>query len=106
MIELKLDLAAAMTTPAAVTHPHELLDVIFDHIAPARLRLRRNPHRDHCLSAFNAALLALILGHEQGMDLVCLKVVVVPMKAILEMPIRTIPIRATTTGYRRCVSMR
>jgi hypothetical protein len=87
VIELKLRLRAAVPTTAAVPEPHKLLDIIGDHVPPPGLVLRRPVHRNHGSSTVDATALVPLPWDEQGVHLVSLEVVGLPIKAVLKLPI-------------------
>jgi hypothetical protein len=61
VVELKLRLRATVPTAAAVPKPHELLDIIGNHVRPLGLILWLPVHRNHGSGTLDATALALLL---------------------------------------------
>lgn len=96
MVELQLDVRAALAAPATVSCPDELLHVVGDGATRRRHWLLL--HRDHRLSPVDALLVSLIARDQEGVDLFGGEAVVFLVPAILEQPIRTLANLAEAHG--------
>jgi hypothetical protein len=61
VVELKLRLGAALSTPATIPHPDQLLDIVGDDIPASHLILWLPAHCSHRLGSFDAAAVSLLL---------------------------------------------
>jgi hypothetical protein len=87
VVELKFYRAAAVPTTALIARPHELFNVVRD-VATGRHRSWSVAHRDGLLSAVDPLVQPLLPSHQKRVNRLGVEVVVIPIEAVLELPVR------------------